>query len=301
MKHSDPNTVKWEATMVKYRLSAFADEYSSAFDEQIEGLLANKVRMIELRGVDSINVSDLTPIQAADVHKKLESVGIAVSAVGSPLGKIKITDSMDEHIEKVKNTCEIAGILQTPKIRMFSFYIPDGKFDEYRNEVIDRLGAMLDIADEYGVKMCHENERGIYGDNAERCLDLMKEFDGRLGCVFDPANFILCGVEPFPYAYELLKTHITYMHIKDALRNGTIVPAGQGIGGLPELLAIINKVHSGDFILTVEPHLRVFDGLDKLDGEHRTAVANAYPSSAEAFAAAITNLRYCIPRTAEQG
>jgi sugar phosphate isomerase/epimerase len=147
--------------------------------------------------------------------------------------------------------------------------------------------------------MCHENERGIYGDNADRCLELLKEFDGRLGCVFDPANFIICGVEPFPYAYELLKTHITYMHIKDALRNGTIVPAGQGIGGFPELLAVINKVHTGDFILTVEPHLRVFAGLDKLGND--TNVANTYATSAEAFAAAITNLRYCIPRTAEQG
>ncbi len=287
--------------MVKFRFSAFADEYSSAFDEQIEGLIANKVRMIELRGIDGINVSDITPMQAADVHKKLESAGISVSAIGSPLGKIKITDSMEEHLEKVKNTCEVAGILQTSKIRIFSFYIPDGKYDEYKNEVIDRMGAMLDIADDYGVKMCHENERGIYGDNAERCCELLDEFDGRLGCVFDPANFILCGVEPFPYAYDILKKHITYMHIKDALRNGTIVPAGQGIGGLPELLAVINMTHTGDFILTLEPHLRVFAGLDKLDGEHHTAVANAYPTSAEAFNAAVTNLRYCIPRNAEQG
>ena len=285
--------------MVKYRFSAFADEYSPVFDEQIEGLLANKVRMIEPRSIDGINVSDLTPIQAADVHKKLESAGISVSAIGSPLGKIKITDSMEEHIEKVKNTCEVAGILQTQKVRMFSFYIPDGKYAEYRNEVIERLGIMLDIADEYGIKMCHENERGIYGDNAERCLELLKEFDGRLGCVFDPANFIICGVEPFPYAYELLKTHITYLHIKDALRNGTIVPAGQGVGGFPELLAVINKVHTGDFILTVEPHLRVFAGLDKLGND--VNVANAYATSAEAFAAAVTNLRYCIPRNAEQG
>lgn len=285
--------------MVKYRFSAFADEYSSVFDEQIEGLISNKVRMIELRGVDGVNVSDLTPAKAAEVHKKLDSAGITVSAVGSPLGKIKITDSMDEHIEKVKNTCEIANILQTSKIRVFSFYIPDEKYEDCRNEVIERLSVMLDIADEYGVRMCHENERGIYGDNAERCLDILNEFDGRLGCVFDPANFIICGVEPFPYAYELLKTHITYLHIKDALRNGTIVPAGQGIGGIPELLAVINKVHTGDFILTAEPHLRVFDGLDKLG--NAVAVANTYSTAVEAFETAITNLRYCIPRNAEQG
>ena len=286
--------------MVKFRLSAFSDEYSASLDEQIEGLILNKVRMTELRGVDGINVSDLTPIQAADVHRKLESSGISVSAIGSPIGKIKITDNMDEHLDKLKNTCEIAGIMQTSRIRMFSFYIPDGKYEEYRGEVIDRIGRMLDVADEYGVKLCHENEKGIYGDTPERCRELLAEFDGRMGCVFDPANFIQCGCEPFEHSYNLLKTYITYMHIKDAAANGTIVPAGRGVGCIPELLAVINRAHEGEFILTLEPHLRVFAGLDKLEGGPRTALSNAYATSADAFEAAFTNLRWCIPRTAGQ-
>ena len=57
--------------MVKFRLSAFSDEYSASLDEQIEGLILNKVRMTEVRGVDGINVSDLTPLQAAEAHRKL--------------------------------------------------------------------------------------------------------------------------------------------------------------------------------------------------------------------------------------
>ena len=183
--------------MVKFRLSAFSDEYSASLDEQIEGLILNKVRMTEVRGVDGINVSDLTPLQAAEAHRKLESAGISVSAIGSPIGKIQIPDNMDEHLDKLKNTCEIAAVMQTPRIRMFSFYIPDGKYEEYRNEVIDRIGQMLDVADDYGVKLCHENEKGIYGDTPERCRELLAEFDGRMGCVFDPANFIQCGCQPF--------------------------------------------------------------------------------------------------------
>ena len=286
--------------MVKFRLSAFSDEYSASLDEQIEGLILNKIRMTEVRGVDGTNVSDLTPQQAAEAYKKLESSGISVSAIGSPIGKIKITDNMDAHLDKLKNTCEIAGIMETPRIRMFSFYIPDGKYDEYRNEVIDRVGQMLDVADEYGVKLCHENEKGIYGDTPERCRELLAEFDGRMGCVFDPANFIQCGCKPFEYSYNLLKTYITYMHIKDAVKNGTIVPAGCGVGGIPELLTVINLAHQGEFILTLEPHLRVFAGLAQLEGGPRTALGNAYASSAEAFAAAVTNLRMCIPRNAQQ-
>ena len=205
--------------------------------------------MTELRGVDGINVSDLTPLQASDVHKKLESSGISVSAIGSPIGKIKITDPFEPHLDKLKNTCETADTLFASRIRVFSFFIPDGKY---------------------------ENEKGIYGDTPERCLEILNEFDGRLGCVFDPANFIQCGCEPFEYSYNLLKTHITYLHIKDALKNGTVVPAGMGVGSIPELLAVINRVHKGDFILTIEPHLRVFSGLENLEeAGHTSTVANA--------------------------
>ena len=71
--------------MVRFRLSAFSDEYSAALDEQIEGLLANHVRMTELRGVDGTSVSDLTPAEAAEVKRKLDANGISVSAIGSQI------------------------------------------------------------------------------------------------------------------------------------------------------------------------------------------------------------------------
>lgn len=285
--------------MVRFKISAFSDEYSSVLEEQITGLVENRVRMTEVRGVDGTNVSDLTSGQALDVHRKLDSCGISVSAVGSPIGKIQITDDMMPHLEKLRNTCEIAHILGTPRIRMFSFYIPEGKYDECRNEVIDRIGQMLDVAEENDILLVHENEKGIYGDTPDRCAEILDAFDGRLGCCFDPCNFIQCGCEPFEDCFNKLKKYLTYMHIKDAVKNGTIVPAGRGIGCIPELLAMVNLLFEGDFILTVEPHLRVFAGLDKLEGGQRTALGNAYATSAEAFAAAVSNLRMCIPRTAQ--
>ena len=285
--------------MVRFRFSAFSDEYSASLDEQIEGLLLNKIKMTELRGVDGTNVSDLTPDQASDVKRRLDAHGISVSAVGSPIGKIGVTDPIEPHLDKLRNTCEIALRLGTSRIRVFSFYIPDGKYEEYRDEVLDRMGKMLEIGDEYGLKLCHENEKGIYGDTPERCLDIMTAFEGRYGCVFDPANFIQCGAEPFEHGFDLLKRYITYMHIKDAEANGTIVPSGMGVGCIPETLAVVNMIYSGDFVLTLEPHLRVFAGLEKLEGGPRTALGNAYATSAEAFAAAAEHLRWCIPKTAQ--
>ena len=283
--------------MVKFRVSAFSDEYSPKFDEQIEGLLANQVHMTELRHIDEVNVSDLTLTQASEVRRKLDAAGIGVSAIGSPIGKIQITDPMGPHLDKLRNTCEVAEIVGTDRIRMFSFYVPEGEAEKYKDEVIDRIGRMLDVADEYHVKLCHENEKGIYGEKPEQCRTILDSFPGRLGCVFDPANFVVCGCEPFEFGYELLKKDITYMHIKDATRSGTVVPAGCGIGCLPEILALINLTRNGEFIVTVEPHLKVFSGLDKL--QHGTAaIGNAYETSAEAFAAAVEALRQCIPLTA---
>jgi len=286
--------------MAKFILSAFSDEYSPELDKQIEGLVKNKVKMSELRGVDGINVSDLTPIQAMDVKKKLDAYGIGVSALGSPIGKINITDPIEPHLDKLKQTCANAEILDTKRIRMFSFYIPEKNFDECRNEVIDRIGQMLDVAETYGITLCHENEKGIYGDTPERCLELLTAFENKLGCVFDPANFIQCGCEPFPHCFEMLFPYMTYMHIKDCVKNGTIVPAGVGIGGIPEILAVINNAKKGsDFILTLEPHLRVFDGLDALENGEKTTIGDSYSSSEEAFQAAVTSLINCFPRTAE--
>jgi len=286
--------------MAKFRLSAFSDEYAKELDSQIEGLLKNKVKMTELRGVDGINVSDLTVMQAMNVKSKLDAYGIGVSAIGSPIGKIKITDPMGPHLDKLKQTCDTAEILGTRRIRMFSFYIEDNKYEEYRNEVIDRTGQMLDVADTYGITLCHENEKGIYGDIAERCLDLILATDKRLGCVFDPANFIQSGCEPFPHAFNMLAPYITYMHIKDSLRNGTIVPSGMGLGCLPEITALLNNHIQGEIILTVEPHLRIFDGLQNLEeGGHQSVIGTSYKTAEEAFAVAINAIRDCLPRTAE--
>lgn len=287
--------------MATFRFSAFADEYSPVLDEQIKGLLENNVHLIEPRGIDGTNISDLTSEKAVEVKSKLDAAGIGISALGSPIGKIKITDDFEAHKIKLRRTCEIAKILGAQRIRMFSFFMPAGCPDVsvYRDEVISRIGEMLDIADEYCIQLCHENEKGIYGDIPERCLEIVDAFDGRLGCVFDPANFIQVGATPFPDGFELLSEYITYMHVKDCVRNGTVVVAGCGVGCIPEMFAVLNRTVKGEMIVTVEPHLRVFAGLSDLEAGEKTKMKNnAFETSAEAFAAAVNGARSCMPRTA---
>ncbi|MCL2518370.1 MAG: sugar phosphate isomerase/epimerase [Oscillospiraceae bacterium] len=277
--------------MATFELSAFADEYSPVFDEQIIGLKANNVKYMEIRGVDGKNISEITYDEAKTIKQKLDGNGIKVSAVGSPIGKIGINAPFEPHLELLKHIIELANILSCDRIRMFSFFIPKGEnADDYRSEVMDKLGKMLDIAKASNVILCHENESVIYGDTALRCLDIQKEFDGEIKLVFDHANFIHCGEEPYPYAFDMLKDYIYYMHIKDCNVEKIMAPAGMGIGRIPETIESL-KAYDHKYFLTIEPHLQIFKGLEKLDSSNQVLIENQYATSADAFKAAVDAMR----------
>lgn len=282
--------------MAEFILSAFADEYSPKFDEQLEGLKKNGVGFMEIRGIDGKNVSDLTEDEMKAVREKLDKAGIGVSSIGSPIGKIKTNDPFEPHLDKLRNCIKAAKILGTENIRMFSFYMPEGvSREEARSEVMKRLGAMLEIAKAEGITLCHENEKGIWGDSPETCLEIQKEFNGEIKLIFDPANFIECGYEPYPHGFDLIGDRIYYMHIKDATAERTIAPAGKGIGRIPDIIRELDK-RDGKIFLTVEPHLRVFKGLDALENGEKTNMPNTYASSEEAFTAAVDAIKEIVSK-----
>ena len=275
--------------MAEFILSAFADEYSPNFDEQLEGLKKNGVGFMEIRGVDGKNISDLTEDEMKAVREKLDKAGIGISSIGSPIGKIKISDPFEPHLDKLRNCIRAAKILGTKNIRIFSFYMPEGVTrEEARPEVMKRLAAMLEIAKAEGITLCHENEKGIYGDIADRCLDILQNFPS-IKAVYDPANFLQCGEDTIR-AWELLEPYIAYMHIKDVREDGVVVPAGQGHGRIHELLERYEKI--GGQVLTLEPHLAVFKGLDALENGEKTKIGEfEYPSQRDAFDAAVNALK----------
>jgi sugar phosphate isomerase/epimerase len=180
--------------------------------------------------------------------------------------------------------------METSNIRLFSFYPPEGERPEnYKNEVIDRLGQFILAAKGSGVNLCHENEKGIYGDIPERCLEIHKALPELKG-IFDPANFVQCGVDTLG-AWDMLKDYIYYMHIKDAREDGFVVPAGYGAGNLKEVVSAFIKNGGRNF--TIEPHLTVFDGLGALEREgEKSGIGEFKYASAElAFDDAATKFK----------
>ena len=213
-------------------LSGFSDEIAPEFDKQLETIKEFGISHIELRAADGINVSDLTGEKVKEVNAKLAAAGIGVSSIGSPIGKIGIAEEFAPHLDKLKRTLEIQKELDAPYVRMFSFYLPkDRDPGEFREEILDRMGKMVEEAEKWDSVLLHENEKGIYGDNASRCKDLMDAFYGpHFRAVFDFANFVEVGQQTLP-AYENLKPYIEYVHVKDALMKvKKVVPAGRGDG-----------------------------------------------------------------------
>ena len=245
---------------------AFADEASGSIDKQIVAMKRNGLQGLEIRNVDGTNVSDITLEKAEEVHKKLSEAGLKVWSIGSPIGKIGIGDDFEAHMVKFKHTLEVAKALECKNIRLFSFFMPGNEEPEkYHDEVIRRLKAMVEAAKDSGIDLCHENEKDIYGDIAVRCKDVLDTVNSpALRAVFDPANFVQCGQVTYPEAYELLKPYVVYMHIKDALADGEVVPAGYGIGHVPEILKRLKESGYEGF-LSLEPHLGSFSGLANLE------------------------------------
>ena len=252
--------------MERVILSGFSDEIGPDFDFQLETIREFGLSHIELRAADGVNVSDFSPEKVKEVKNKLAGAGVSVSSIGSPIGKIGIEEDFAPHLEKLKRTLEIQKELGAPYLRMFSFYIPQGRAPEdFREEVLDRMGRMVEEAAAWDSVLLHENEKGIYGDNAPRCKELLEAFYGpHFKAVFDFANFVQVGQQTLP-AYELLKPYVEYVHVKDAQwGTGAVVPAGQGDGHVKDILTdLIGGGWKG--FLSLEPHLTDFAGLAALE------------------------------------
>lgn len=238
-------------------LSAFADEISSDLTEQMDVLESVGIKHIEFRGVWHKNVLDLTDAELTQVRDALKARGFKLSAIGSPIGKISITDDFEQHLARFERAIHAAHFFDTKYIRIFSFFIPKGENPaDYRDEVISRMQELVLRASAAGVTLLHENEKDIYGDITERCLDILETCaSSNLRCAFDPANFVQCGVKPFTQAFAPLEPYCEYIHIKDALFAGNkVVPVGKGDGEVKAVLsAMFAKGYDG--FLSIEPHL----------------------------------------------
>ena len=275
--------------MARFVLSAFADEAGSSLSEQIKGLKENDIDFIEPRNIDKKNLLTLTEEELKAIKCELDKNGIKVNSLGSPIGKYPIDKPFDDHLvdfEKALRACEI---FETKNMRVFSFYVEQDKLAENRDEVINRLKKLVEIASKRGIRLCHENESKIYGQMPREVLDILKSVDGLYG-VFDAANYRMNDGD-IDAGIDSTLIRLGYMHIKDAIYSEQmIVPAGEGEGKIGEVIEKINAATDEVIYLTLEPHLHIFDAYKDID-DHELKGKYVFKTNREAFDFAANTLK----------
>ena len=221
-------------------LSAFGDEIDKDLDNQLKVLNELRIGYLELRSVWGTNVLKLRNEEIERLKLTCENYDVQVSCIGSPVGKSPIQDPLDQTLADLTRILDIAEILDTNNVRIFSFYPPeDGQQSEYVDKSISRLKLMADIAEKRGTLLLLENENRLVGDIPERCREIIEGVgSSSLQFVWDTGNFPHTGVEhSVNRGWHLLNKCVGYVQVKDArISDRTITLAGEGDGQVLELL-----------------------------------------------------------------
>jgi sugar phosphate isomerase/epimerase len=258
-----------------WTLSGFGDEIDGDPVVQLAVLEALGARHIEVRSAWGTNIVELSDEQVAELGGLIRARGMAVSAIASPIGKVDVTVAADGELARLQRAIAAAHALGAAYIRIFSFYRPDGvPVEAVRDDVLRHLRALADLAEREGVVLVHENEKDIYGDVPQRCLDIVESVGSpALRVAWDNANFVQVGVKPFSDGYALLRPHLEYLQVKDALSaDGRVVPAGEGDGELRETLTALRDDGYAGFA-SLEPHLAATHQLGGYSGPHAFGLA----------------------------
>src|SRR5215203_2004791 len=240
-----------------WTLSGFSDEISPEPRVQCRVAGGLGLKYLEVRSAWNVNILDLDGDQLAALRQTLKEFDLSVSSIGSPIGKIYIDEDFEPHLERMRHAAEVARQLGAPYIRIFSFFLRAGDDpDTHRGEVLRRMRALADVAEQYDVVLLHENEKEIYGDIPRRCLDIVTAVDSpKLRLAWDAANFVQVGVRPFTEGYALLRPYLEYVQIKDArLADASVVVAGAGDGEVVETIRAL-RADGFDGFFSLEPHL----------------------------------------------
>jgi sugar phosphate isomerase/epimerase len=280
------NSIPSGSQPVAWTLSGFGDEIDPDLAVQVAVLKALGASYIEVRSAWGTNVVDLDDEQLDKLRSFLKSQDMAASAVASPIGKVDVSLDAELEVGRLRRIIRVAHALDTPNIRIFSFFRGEGvPVESIRDDVMTRMRMLADEAEKEGVVLLHENEKDIYGDTPERVLDLVETVGSpALRLAWDNANFVQVGSRPFTDGYAMLRPYLDYLQVKDAVAaTGAVVPAGVGDGELRETLTALRDDGYTGFA-SLEPHLASAHELGGFSGP------TAFGEAARAFAGLLADI-----------
>lgn len=237
-------------------LSGFADEAADTIDDQIRVIQNAGLTHIDPRLFNSnVSIVDIDEAFARDVKSKLDAAGISANMLGTPIGKIDITDDFQMDLDRLDRVAKTAEMLDCRDIRVFSYFNKTCKSaGAWRDESIKRLATLKDRAKGHGLVLFNENELHLYGAEVAHVRDIANELrDDAFKMIFDFDNYNQTGEDVW-LAWETLRDVTDAFHLKESDKDCQHVPIGEGAGRSREILT--DALQRGwDGCLSLEPHL----------------------------------------------
>lgn len=212
----------------------------------------------------------------------LESHGVGAACVTNG-GASRLAEQPDQYISSMKETINVAKELGASFINCYSGRFTERRHDADISRLVEVMRPIVEYAEDNCVTVVLENEAHDASGTPEGMLKILKALESDFFKTnFDATNYYQANVEPYPYAYDVLKEYVAYVHIKNGCvfnpaahskeaRGGTFAPPKEsnfifyspvtdGAVNIEGLLRSLKKDGYSGFC-TLEPHVRSFEKL----------------------------------------
>ncbi len=216
-----------------FRIAAITDEFSPDLEIALHSMSEVGMTGVELRMVFGKNIVDLTDDELDRAIPLVRSNGMEIISIASPLLKCTLPDApeVDARFQQdsfaarhrfedqpilAARVFEIARRTGAGIVRVFSYWRtvrPEACFER----VVDALGKLANEAARHNVTIGIENEHACNIATGQETARVLAALDHpNLKVVWDPANALVSGENPFPEGYSKVPVaRIVHVHAKD--------------------------------------------------------------------------------------
>ncbi|MBI3664835.1 MAG: sugar phosphate isomerase/epimerase [Acidobacteria bacterium] len=232
------------ARLTRANVCFITDEVSRNLRPALQFAAEYGIRQVELRNADGKYCFTHEPAKLKEIRGVLKEYGIRVAILSTPVLKCALPSSnvtaaarkevqlalkdfpvptgeqYPRQREFLRKAIEAARILETDKLRIFSYWRVEDREKEH-DRIIEGISRAAEVAEKEKVYLCIENEESCnLADCGETAAVLRRLSSPYLGMNWDPANGYSTGESAYPEGFSLLdKSRIWHMHVKDRRPN----------------------------------------------------------------------------------
>ncbi len=241
------------------RIGFVTDEISPDVREAVEIGVSWGINDFELRMVGDRRVPDIDEGAKQLLVDLKQQFGIHYTAISPGTFKCPIVDRAQVEKElqhTLPATFELAKKLGSKLVIVFGFIRHAEAQPEDRERVLAAFRQTAEMAQEYDLTVCVENEPGFWCDSGANTAAILAEINHpNLRANWDPANGVGTGEAPFPDGYRYIKPWMANLHIKDTEKGALVecVRVGDGLVDWPGQLKAVQQEGLLEWV-TIETH-----------------------------------------------